>query len=92
MPFWVSNLNYWVFAEGLPGSKDMLVHSCQRTAVLYGRVLNNNKNCYGVAGFKVLKMMKRVRVAISLIGLYKDDDLQEANYHMVQLAMKYPNK
>jgi hypothetical protein len=42
--------------------------------------------------FKVLKMMKRVRVAISLIGLYKDDDLQEANYHMVQLALKYPNK
>ena len=42
--------------------------------------------------FKVLKMMKRVRVAISLIGLYKDDDLQEANYHMAQLALKYPNK
>ena len=42
--------------------------------------------------FKVLKMMKRVRVAISLIGLYKDDNLQEANYHMAQLALKYPSK
>jgi hypothetical protein len=37
--------------------------------------------------FKVLKMMKRVRVAISLIGLYKEDNLHEANYPMAQLAL-----
>jgi hypothetical protein len=37
-------------------------------------------------------MMKRVRVAISLIGLYKEDNLHEVNYPMDQLALNYANK